>query len=40
MIVVLYIASKIWTFSVPWWMWIIAAFDGVASVTQKITKGA
>ena len=31
MIVILFIASKWIGFSVPWYMWIVAIFDSVAS---------
>lgn len=30
MVIVLYIASIVWHFHVPWYMWAIAAVDGVA----------
>jgi hypothetical protein len=29
MIVILYICHMIWGFPVPWWMYVIAVFDGV-----------
>lgn len=36
MIIILFICKSIWHFPVPGWMWVIAAFDGVASVHQKV----
>jgi len=35
MIVILFIAKSIWHFPVPWWMWIIAALDSVASLNYQ-----
>lgn len=36
MIVLLYIAKSVWHFPVPWWMWIVAIFDGVSSAATEV----
>lgn len=38
MIVILFIAMKVWHFSVPWWMWIVAAMDSVGTVYSHYKK--
>lgn len=35
MIIVLFICKSIWHFAVPWYVWIIAVFDSVATVTRS-----
>lgn len=31
MIIVLWCCAQIFHFSVPWWIWVIAIFDGVST---------
>jgi hypothetical protein len=36
MVVLLFIAKSVWHFPVPWWMWLIAAFDRIASAKAEL----
>lgn len=39
MIIILFITSHIWHFHVPWFLWIIACFDGIGYFSPPLRKG-